>query len=97
MAGRNPCKPDKIWEISSSKAPCWDFQIQILLSRIWLILYQNTEPQTETLPAVQRDRERLLVLLSYLHDHYQEKSCSNRLPLRSISVKANAAAFSKVI
>ena len=45
----------KIWEISSSKAPCWDFQIQILLSRIWLILYQNTEPQTETLPAVQRD------------------------------------------
>lgn len=63
----------KIWDIFSSKAPCWDFQIQILLSRIWLTLYQNTEPQIEMLPAVQRDRERLLLLLSYLHDHYQEK------------------------
>ena len=85
----------KIWEISSSKAPCWDFQIQILLSRIWLILYQNTEPQTETLPAVQRDRERLLVLLSYLHDHYQEKILLEQVAAQINICKSECCRFFK--
>ena len=85
----------KIWEISSSKAPCWDFQIQILLSRIWLILYQNTEPQTETLPAVQRDRERLLVLLSYLRDHYQEKILLEQVAAQINICKSECCRFFK--
>ena len=63
----------EIWTLSREKPECYDFQIQILLSQIWLALYKHAEPQNETLPAVLRDRERLLVILSYLHDHYQEK------------------------
>lgn len=46
-------------------------------------------------PAVQRDRERLLVLLSYLHDHYQEKILLEQVAAQINICKSECCRFFK--
>ncbi|MGL5435312.1 MAG: AraC family transcriptional regulator [Lachnospiraceae bacterium] len=63
----------EIWDLNQHAAGTYEFQIQILLAQIWLLLYEHAVTGTDVIPSASRDRERILAVLSYLHDHYSEK------------------------
>lgn len=77
----------EIWKLAQEKPDTYEFQVQALLSKIWLMLYKNAAPQTESLPSVVRDRERVLAILSYLHEHFSEK-----ITLEDIAARINICA-----
>ena len=66
-------KLHEIWQLKQAPDSLYEFRIQILLSQIWLLIYQHAAPEADAYPGVIRERERILVILSYLHNHYPEK------------------------
>ena len=64
----------KIWEMSQSPSPAYEMQMQLLLSHIWLNLWENaTFGQPEPAVNVQKSMDRLKKILSYIQSHYTEK------------------------
>ncbi len=64
---------NEIWTLNQNQSDTYEFQVQILLAQIWLLLFEHVVSDGDSNSSASRDRERLLVLLSYLHDHYSEK------------------------
>lgn len=77
----------KIWELTQNQNDMYAFQLQLLLSEIWFILYENTSTETLAYPSIIRDRERILTILSYIHNHYSEK-----IKLEDIAAEINICA-----
>jgi len=63
----------EIWRLNQNRNDLFEFRVQLLIARIWLLIYEHAAPAITVLPAVVRDRERILSILSYLHGHYEEK------------------------
>ena len=62
-----------IWHLKQTSDALFEFRVQILLSQIWLLIYQHSAPAADPYPGLVRERERILIILSYLHSHYPEK------------------------
>lgn len=72
-------------QLALSPDPSYELQIQLLLSRIWLVLWENAAfGSQETDQGIQKNTDRVKKILIYLQNHYTEK-----ITLADIAAEAN--------
>lgn len=72
-------------QLALSPDPSYELQIQLLLSRIWLVLWENAAfGSQETDQGIQKNTDRVKKILIYLRNHYTEK-----ITLADIAAEAN--------
>lgn len=74
-----------IWEYSVCPSSSYEMQLHQMLSKIWIILWENAvSDQTQENTGVLKNMDRLKKILSYLQSHYTEK-----ITLADIANEAN--------
>lgn len=74
-----------VWVLSLHPTRSYEMQIHLMLSKIWITLWENAVfSQPEPAVGVQKNMDRLKKILTYLQTHYTEK-----ITLADIAAEAN--------
>ena len=76
----------QIVALYTQQAPCFHLQIKLLLTRVWLLIYQQAGDTPEPpRPERRRDEERMKLAMRYMRAHYNENFSLEELARQALT------------